>query len=351
MANAVRAQNAKGVVGAAQAALYGFATQQASYASNFLDVTKGSDGSCSVCSAEAGYDLPSGLGTPNAASLVTALSGAQTAAAPVVSSATVNGKVGVALSFAISATDSHALTYSLVSAPPGMTVNRSTGIVSWSAPVLGAFSVLAQAYDAQTGLSGQGMLSVSIVAPQPPQVVGGAISGFAQTALTFTTQVTDANTVTYNLSGAPYGMAVSTAGVVSWTTPVAGTYFVTLIAHDATTGLSGEGVYTVTIAPPKPPTVATSVGTPSGPVVPTTTLSGVAGKSLAAYLAITDNASTELSITISGMPAGMTATAAGGVLTLKWASPVTGNYSLHVMVSDTRNLTAMATIPVSIAAH
>jgi hypothetical protein len=146
-------------------------------------------------------------------------------------------------------------------------------------------------------------------------------------------------------------MAVSTAGVVSWTTPVAGTYFVTLIAHDATTGLSGEGVYTVTIAPPKPPTVATSVGTPSGPVVPTTTLSGVAGKSLAAYLAITDNASTELSITISGMPAGMTATAAGGVLTLKWASPVTGNYSLHVMVSDTRNLTAMATIPVSIAAH
>jgi hypothetical protein len=50
-------------------------------------------------------------------------------------------------------------------------------------------------------------------------------------------------------------MSVNAAGVVSWAPPLAGHYAVTVTAHDASTGLSGQGIYTVTIVVPQAPTV------------------------------------------------------------------------------------------------
>ncbi len=423
IANAERAQAATAPIGASQSTLYGLATQPATYASSFLDVKTGSDGICTTCYAGVGYDLPSGLGSPNVASLLTALVGQPPASAPVVTAASVSGKVGTALSFSLTATDTHALTYSLTGAPSGMTVSATTGAVSWPAPVAGNYNVAAIALDATTGLSGQATISVSIVAPQPPTLSGGSISGVAQTALIFTAQATDVNAVTYSLSGAPSGMTVSTAGVVSWVSPLIGTYAVTVIAKDATTGLSGQGLYTVKITAPTAPVVtansiAGTVGkalsftvsatdanpltysltgapsgmtiassglvswsnptlgnfsvtvtakdaktglsgsgvytvtiSPNGPVVQAVTLTGVAGRVLTGSIGITDNASSALWITISGVPAGMSASASTGVLTLNWASPVSGTYSLRVVVVDSKNLTGSATIPVTITAH
>ncbi len=423
VANALRAQTGAAPIGAAQPTLYALGTQAASYASDFLDVTKGSDGSCATCYAGVGYDLPSGLGTPNVTALLTALSAKAPAAAPIVTAATVAGKVGVALSFSITATAAHPLTYSLTGAPAGMSVNAGTGLVTWSAPLLGTYSVIAHALDAQTGLSGQGTLSVSIAAPQPPQVTGGTITGAVQSPLTFSTQVTDANAVTYSLSGAPSGMSVSTAGVVSWAAPLIGTYAVTVIAHDATTGLSGKGLYTVTIAAAKAPTVtagsvAGTVGkalsfcvnatatnpltysltgapsgmtiagtgciswnTPtlgtfvvtvtaqdtktgltgkgaytvsisaSGPVISASRFTGVAGQPLTGSITITDSSAAGGTIRIAGVPPGMSFTMNANVLNATWASPVTGTYSMQVTVIDTQQLTAAATIPVTITAH
>jgi subtilase family serine protease len=423
IANAERAQAATSPIGASQPTLYGLATQASTYASNFLDVKSGSDGTCTTCYAGAGYDLPSGLGSPNVASLLTALVGQPPASAPVVTAASVSGKVGTALSFSLTATDTYALTYSLTGAPSGMTVNTTTGAVSWPAPVAGSYKFSAIALDATTGLSGQATISVSIVAPQPPTLSGGSISGVAQTALTFTAQATDVNVVTYSLSGAPSGMTVSTAGVVSWASPLPGIYAVTVIAKDATTSLSGEALYTVSIVAPSAPVVTASAisGTvgkalsftvnakdanpltysltgapsgmtiastglvswsnptsgsfsvtvtakdaktglsgsgiyavtisPTGPVVQAVTLTGVAGKTLTGSIGITDTTANALSITISGVPAGMSATASAGVLTLTWSLPVTGNYSLRVVVVDNKNLTGSATIPVTITAH
>lgn len=45
-------------------------------AASFLDVASGSDGRCAACVATAGYDTPTGLGTPNAAALLPVLAGA-----------------------------------------------------------------------------------------------------------------------------------------------------------------------------------------------------------------------------------------------------------------------------------
>jgi subtilase family serine protease len=54
-------------------ALYNTAAKAANYPANFLDVTSGSDGACASCSAAVGYDLVTGLGTPNVVALVKAL--------------------------------------------------------------------------------------------------------------------------------------------------------------------------------------------------------------------------------------------------------------------------------------
>jgi hypothetical protein len=319
VANALRAQASLPPLGAVQATLYGAATQSASYAGNFLDVTKGADGNCTTCYAGVGYDLPSGLGSPNVQNVLATLTAKPSAVAPVVSAGTVSGKAGTALTFSITATDAYALTYSITGAPAGMSVNPSTGLVTWSAPVPGSYSITAHALDATHGLSGQATLGLTIIPAVAPKVQGGPIGGTAQVALTFVPQVTDANVVTLSLTGAPAGMSVNAAGVVSWASPIAGTYAVTVNAHDASTGLSGQGVYTVTIVVPQAPTV------------PSASLSFPVGKALSFFVNAI-NANT-LTFSLTGAPAGMTI---GNTGVLWWGTPTLGTYTVKVTAKDTK---------------
>ena len=69
--NAQRTQADKLPLGLAQVPLYdNIGAVKGLYAGAFLDVTHGSDGRCAICSAGPGYDLPTGLGTPNATDLL-----------------------------------------------------------------------------------------------------------------------------------------------------------------------------------------------------------------------------------------------------------------------------------------
>ncbi len=347
IANALRAQSSLGAVGAPHSLLYtGISTVASTYASDFADVTQGSDGTCSSCYAKTGYDLPTGLGSPNVAALLTSLSGkSTTSSAPVVGSAAVSGTVGTALSFAATVTAAHPVTYVLSNAPTGMTIS-SAGLVTWSNPVQGSYSVTVTATDTQTGLSGNGVYSVTIAAkpaapaPTAPVVTGGTVAGHAGTALSFSAAASSSDTLTYALSGAPSGMTVSSAGVVSWSSPVAGTYSVTVTASDAKTGLSGKGVYTVTIAA-------------AGPTITASSLTGKVGTKLTGTITFADSTSNSLSITISGVPSGMTFTLASNspVLNVTWPAPVTGNYTLLVSVRDGNGLTATLNVAVNIASH
>jgi subtilase family serine protease len=336
IANAIRAQSAKPALGQPQALLYGqIASTPSTYASAFADITSGTDGSCNTCVAKVGYDTPTGLGTPNSAALLGLLTGspASTNIAPVVASASITGTVGAPLSFAISVTAAHPVTFTLSSAPSGMTVNNS-GIVNWGSPIAGSYPVTATARDSQTGLSGNGIYTVTISKPQPPVVNGATVKGTAGTALSFTVSITATHTVSYTLSGAPTGMTVSTAGVVSWASPVVGTYNVTAKATDTTTGLSGTGVYSVAIAAPLPPTVAPG------------SISGTAALSLSFSVSV--SAPNAVSFALSGAPAGMTIAASG---VISWPTPVAGTYPVTVIATDTKtNLTGKGVYTVTIAA-
>jgi hypothetical protein len=113
------------------------------HASNFNDVTAGSDGSCSpsiLCTAGVGYDGPTGYGTPNGiAGLVPATAGETvTVANPGSQSTTVN----TAASKTITATDSagKTLTFSATGLPTGLALS-ATGVVSGTPTTAGGYTV------------------------------------------------------------------------------------------------------------------------------------------------------------------------------------------------------------------
>lgn len=70
--NGVRKQSGKAPLAgtAFQQALYAHAAVKSNYLAGYLDVVSGSNGSCVTCKATVGYDLVTGLGSPNVASLI-----------------------------------------------------------------------------------------------------------------------------------------------------------------------------------------------------------------------------------------------------------------------------------------
>jgi subtilase family serine protease len=130
------------------------------YTANLFDVTSGNNGSCSpsaLCTAGAGWDGPTGLGTPNGTAAFGGSGGGGTGnTVTVANPGSKTGTVGTATSLQISASDSasgQTLTYSATGLPTGLSINPSSGLISGTPSAAGAFSVTATAKDT-TGASG-----------------------------------------------------------------------------------------------------------------------------------------------------------------------------------------------------
>lgn len=252
-ANAMRALAGKPLVGAAHATLYGqMAAVPGTYAATFADISTGANGSCGLCAARAGYDVPTGLGTPNVGALLSTLAGSSTAAAaPVVASASVSGKVGAPLSFSVVASAANPLSYSLSGAPAGLTIS-STGVVSWAKPVAGLYKLMVSAKDSVTGLSGQGSYAITISgAALPPVIKASAMSGVAGRALTGTIAVSDpgGTAMSIRITGIPVGMGFRLSGqtlTATWARPVTGSYTLAITVTNAL-GLTTKLALPVTI--------------------------------------------------------------------------------------------------------
>ncbi len=164
------------------------------------------------------------------------------------------------LTFTASATDAdlpaNTLTYSLIGAPTGATINPTTGVFSWTpteAQGPGSFPVTVSVSDGTTSASRSLTVTVSEVnvAPILAAITDKTVNELA--ALTFTASATDAdlpvNTLTYSLTTAPTGATINpTTGVISWTPTEAqgpGSFPVTVSVSDGTTSATRSLTVTV----------------------------------------------------------------------------------------------------------
>lgn len=155
------------------------------------------------------------------------------------------------------------LTYSLVgSVPTGMTINSSSGRISWTpteAQGPGVYSITVQAKDnGVPSLTAQVTFSIEVeevnLAPVMTSIPNQTINELQN--WTYQVVATDAdlpaNTLTYSLTTAPTGMTISsTTGLISWTPTEAqgpGTYNVTaLVTDNGTPSRGASRSFTVTV--------------------------------------------------------------------------------------------------------
>ncbi|MBE8517284.1 hypothetical protein ILP97_07165 [Amycolatopsis sp. H6(2020)] len=132
------------------------------HAGNLNDVTSGSNGSCPTavqCKAGAGWDGPTGLGTPNGTAAFTAgtTSGGVTVANPGGQS----GAPGTAVSLQLSASGgSGGYTWTATGLPGGLSISTS-GLISGTPTTAGTYSVTATAKDS-SGATGSTTFSWTV---------------------------------------------------------------------------------------------------------------------------------------------------------------------------------------------
>jgi subtilase family serine protease len=169
-----------------------YAAAAGSYSSDFFDVISGDNsyGGVTGYPAGAGYDMASGLGTPDAASLAASVCSARTA--PDVVTVTDPGAqtsaVGTAVSFQIQASDSasgQTLSYSATGLPAGLSISGSSGQITGTPTVAGSGSVTVTARDA-TGAQGTASFTWTVDAAVA-SVTGVTGPGTVRTPTTATT--------------------------------------------------------------------------------------------------------------------------------------------------------------------
>ena len=137
-----------------------------SHTSNLFDVTSGADGSCSpayLCTAQAGYDGPTGWGTPDGVTAFTSGSSSGNTVT-VTNPGNQTGTVGTPVSLQIQATDSasgQTLTYSATGLPAGLSINSSSGLISGTPSTAGTSNVTVTAKDT-TNASGSASFTWTI---------------------------------------------------------------------------------------------------------------------------------------------------------------------------------------------
>jgi subtilase family serine protease len=178
-------------------------------------------------------------------------------------------------------------------------------------------------YDIPTGLGSPNVsnfITLASGSATAPVVSPINVNGRVGSPISFSMAFTSPDPVTWALSDAPTGMSISSSGLISWPSPVSGTYAVTVAATDSVTTLTGTATATITVT--QSPT----------PIVESTTINGQTDKALSYQ--VTAESPNPVSFTLSGaVPTGL-AISQTGLLT--WTQPVVGSYAFKVNATDTK---------------
>ena len=260
-----------------------------------------------------------------------------------------------ALSVSVSATDSdipaNPLTFALVTAPLGMTINPSSGLITWTPSQDQSPSTnLVQVSVTDTNPPAVNAQSLSVTnsftvivrevnqAPVPPLIGTQTVNEL--TLLTVTNMASEANmhaTVGYTLVNPPTGMSIDATGVITWTPSEAqgpGTNVITTVATStdlldlANLTLSATNRFTV---------VVNEVNTAPVLTVPATqTINELATLSVSISASDSDIPANPLTFALVSAPTGMTINPNSGLVT--WTASQSQSPStnlVQVSVTDT----------------
>jgi len=350
--NATRALNGQGPIGLVQNTIYKAAAEVSDFFSTVVhDITSGSNG----FNAASKYDVPTGLGTPDVSAFIKLAGGqAQPGAsqpssgpvpvAPVLSDITVTGSLDSSLSFSLSYTSANRVTWSLSGAPDGMLIDANSGLISLNKLIAGTYFVTVTATDKVTQARGSAVAKVIIKNFSESKIFVRSETVYGQQGQKFefaVSALSQFTSVNFSLdNNAPAGLGIdSQSGLLTWLAPVAGDYSFNVIAKGAQSNTAASGTIHMIIR---------AANQPIGPDISFTPITGQNGMPLNAFVGISDPGAQRINIDISGAPAGMSYSASGPGIMLRWRRPVAGSYSLVITARDSQGLSKQVTVPVKV---
>ena len=159
--------------------------------------------------------------------------------APVISSVPVTSVIlGESYTYTVVANDpdGDVLTYSLSTFPDGMTINPTTGLISWTPTTAGSEDVVVEVSDGQLSATQSFIIVVSTAnhAPVITPIPNATVT--AGETLTYTVEAADpdGDVLTYSLTASsPAGMTIDeNSGVISWIPTATGNFEVTVEVSD-----------------------------------------------------------------------------------------------------------------------
>jgi hypothetical protein len=259
--------------------------------------------------------------------------------------------------------DGDALTYKLVVAPSGMTINPTSGLISWN-PAAGArgnYAVMVEANDGRLGVATQQYtLSVIDAPPNRPPLIASTpvLDAAVNTPYTYQALAVDADSdaLTFSLVAGPVGMSVNAnTGAVTWWSPAAsqlGTHNVTLRVADGRNG-TAEQSFAILVGPQRGNGSPLIISTPVSALNVPVGFSSAVNSSYTYDVAALDPDEDTLTYSLVAAPAGMTINASTGVVSWSPAATDVGQHQVTVRVEDGRGgrdtqsfmLDAVATYP------
>lgn len=254
-----------------------------------------------------------------------------------------NGTAGQPYSAAITQASGgiapYTYTVSAGALPAGVTVNSASGALTGTPTVAGNFSFTLTATDSTSGTAGQAARSYTLAIVSPTLTVAPSAlpSGTAGTAYSQTLSTSGGTApYTYALSSGalPAGLSLSSAGVLSGTPTVAGSFSFVVGVTDAG-GFGGSHAY------------ALSIVAPALTITPSTLPAAAIGASYSQALSTSGGTAPYSYVLNAGaLPSGMSLSA-GGVLS---GTPTTaGNFAFTVGVTDANAFTAAQAFTLTVA--
>jgi hypothetical protein len=180
------------------------------------------------------------------------ISVAELIAPPVITSVAVTtATAGQAYSYDVQASGNPAPTFSLTVFPSGMTINASSGLISWTPASAGSADVIVEA--ASSAGSDSQSFSISVAEPPaPPAITSSALTtATAGQAYSYDVQASGNPAPTFSLIVFPSGMTINaSSGLIGWTPASAGSVNVTVRATNSQ-GTADQS-YTINVSEPQP---------------------------------------------------------------------------------------------------